>query len=163
MFGFVKLCLNLFDFVWIAQLCTNFVLVFLLSVKFTGYKAYFTIKAFIWIAEISRLYYTYNIYQIIWWFWSNSLWFPVIRSEKDTLKKIMWHVQQASWSWCRGLPELGKIEFLLVCSLEVPQNEDFQFLPNTPKSILLILHQQWICRRPFCIQSERVNILYYLI
>ena len=27
MFGFVKFCLNLFDFVWITQLCTNFVLV----------------------------------------------------------------------------------------------------------------------------------------
>ena len=29
MFDFVKLCLNLFDFVWLTQLCTNFVLVFL--------------------------------------------------------------------------------------------------------------------------------------
>ena len=27
MFDFVKLCLNLFDFVWLTQLCTNFVLV----------------------------------------------------------------------------------------------------------------------------------------
>ena len=31
LFDFVKLCLNLFDFVWITQLCTNFVLVLLLT------------------------------------------------------------------------------------------------------------------------------------
>ena len=43
------------------------------------------------------------------------------------------------------------------------KNSEFQFFHKTPKTVLLISQQQNIAQRPFCIQSERQDILYHLM
>merc|ERR1712081_129278 len=43
------------------------------------------------------------------------------------------------------------------------EKSQFQFFPKTPKIVLLIAQQPNIAQRPFCIQNERLDILYHLI
>ena len=45
LFDFVQLCLNLFDFVWLTQLCTNFVLVRVVFIF--GVVSFFTSSSFL--------------------------------------------------------------------------------------------------------------------
>ena len=43
------------------------------------------------------------------------------------------------------------------------KNSEFRFFSKTPKTVLLITHQQNIAQRPFCIQNEMQDILYHFI
>ena len=45
----------------------------------------------------------------------------------------------------------------------IHQNASFEFLPNTPETILLISHQLWIRQRQFYIQNKWEDILNHLI